>query len=170
MTALWEAAMKKIATGDMPLGASLDGVLRQLRELISRGRARGPLAVPGARSCPVSGCKGFLRKRTGIKGPFWSCTRYPGCRHTSPESQPASGERGPQKASATPGPPLRLASRLPLRSSPPSARDSSPSANDLPSLLRRRVLGSTEEPLNPSGRSNNVVAEVAEVVGFAALE
>ncbi|HLX78435.1 MAG TPA: DNA topoisomerase III, partial [Acidimicrobiales bacterium] len=44
MTALWEAAMKKIATGDMPLAAFLDGVLRQLGELISRGRARGPLA------------------------------------------------------------------------------------------------------------------------------
>ena len=86
MTALWEAATKKIATGDMPLGAFLDGVLRQLGDLISRGRARGPLAVPGAKSCPASGCKGFLRRRTGTKGPFWSCTRYPECKHTAPDS------------------------------------------------------------------------------------
>ena len=55
MTALWEAAMKRIARGEMPLAAFLDGVLRQLGELIARGRARGPLPVPGARPCPASG-------------------------------------------------------------------------------------------------------------------
>ena len=83
MTALWEAAMKKIATGEMTLERFLGGVLRQLGELISRGRARGPLVVPGARGCPSAGCKGFLRRRSGAKGSFWSCTRYPECMHTA---------------------------------------------------------------------------------------
>lgn len=95
MTALWEAAMKRIATGEMPLAAFLDGVLRQLTDLIARGRARGPLAVPGARSCPAAGCKGFLRRRTGSQGPFWACTRYPKCKHTAPQAT------GPQKAPST---------------------------------------------------------------------
>jgi hypothetical protein len=39
--------MKKIAAGEMALGAFLDGVLSQRADLIARG-ARGPLAVPGA--------------------------------------------------------------------------------------------------------------------------
>jgi DNA topoisomerase-3 len=90
MTALWEAAMKKIATGEMTLDTFLGGVLRQLGDLISRGRARGPLAVPGARGCPFIGCKGFLRRRAGTKGSFWSCTRYPECTHTAPDASVGS--------------------------------------------------------------------------------
>ena len=82
MTALWEAAMKRIAAGEMPLDAFLKGVLRQLADLIARGRARGPLSVPGARPCPARACKGFLRRRTGKSGIFWACTTYPICTHT----------------------------------------------------------------------------------------
>jgi DNA topoisomerase-3 len=82
MTALWEAAMKRIAVGEMPLDAFVDGVLRQLTDLIGRGRARGPLAVPGARPCAAPGCKGFLRRRSGSQGAFWACTRFPDCKYT----------------------------------------------------------------------------------------
>ncbi|HTA20804.1 MAG TPA: DNA topoisomerase III [Polyangia bacterium] len=96
MTALWEAAMKRIAAGEMPLDAFVDGVLLQLKELIARGRARGPLAVPGARACPAPGCKGFLRRRTSSSGAFLSCTRYPACTHTSPESGAATSARAPR--------------------------------------------------------------------------
>jgi DNA topoisomerase-3 len=94
MTALWEAAMKRIAAAEMPLDAFVDGVLRQLTDLISRGRARGPLAVPGARPCPAPGCKGFLRRRTGSKGPFLACTRYPDCAFSQPLGPTAPGAQG----------------------------------------------------------------------------
>jgi DNA topoisomerase-3 len=90
MTALWESAMKKIVTGEMTLATFLDGVLRQLGELIARGRSRGSLSVPGARPCPAAGCRGFLRRRTGTKGSFWSCTRYPECAHTAPDASATS--------------------------------------------------------------------------------
>jgi DNA topoisomerase-3 len=108
MTALWEAAMKRIATSDMPLGAFLEGVLKQLAELISRGRARGPLVVPGARPCPAPGCKGFLRRRSGSQGVFWACTRYPECKYTAPEGPQTSkgGARLRRKGSRQPRPTL----------------------------------------------------------------
>jgi DNA topoisomerase-3 len=94
MTALWEAAMQRIAAGAMPLDAFVDGVLRQLTELIARGRARGPLVVPGARSCPAPGCTGFMRRRSGSQGQFWACTRYPECAFTQPVGQPAPNAEG----------------------------------------------------------------------------
>jgi len=46
MTALWEAAMRRIASGQMPLGQFLAGVLEQLRKLIESGRAKGALVMP----------------------------------------------------------------------------------------------------------------------------
>ena len=46
MTALWEAAMRRIADGQMPLDAFLVAVLKQLGELVAAGRALGALRVP----------------------------------------------------------------------------------------------------------------------------
>jgi hypothetical protein len=74
MTAVWEAAMRRIADARLPLNAFLETVTGQVRELIGRGRALRALAVPGARACPASGCTGFLRRRRGARGAFWSCT------------------------------------------------------------------------------------------------
>jgi DNA topoisomerase-3 len=48
MTALWEAAMRRIAEGQMPLAQFLAGVLEQLRKLVDSGRALRVLEVPGA--------------------------------------------------------------------------------------------------------------------------
>ncbi len=82
MTALWEAAMKKIAGGNMPLGAFLDGVLKQLAQLVAHGKTSGALRVSGVappRPCPQAGCGGFLRQRSGKNGFFLSCSRYPDC-------------------------------------------------------------------------------------------
>jgi DNA topoisomerase III len=46
MTALWEAAMRRIADRQMPLEAFLAAVLKQLGELVVSGRALGALRVP----------------------------------------------------------------------------------------------------------------------------
>ncbi len=46
MTALWEAAMRRIADGQMPLESFLDAVIKQLGELIASGRALGALRMP----------------------------------------------------------------------------------------------------------------------------
>jgi DNA topoisomerase-3 len=80
MTAVWEAALRKIADGGMQLGEFLDRVLAQLRGVVETGKRTGPMAVPGARRCPK--CEqGFLRDRTAKKSrrTFTGCNRYPDC-------------------------------------------------------------------------------------------
>jgi DNA topoisomerase III len=101
MTALWEAAMRRIADGQMPLAQFLTAVLEQLRNLVDTGRARGSLSVPGVRRCPAPGCTGALRSRKGQHGSFWACTRYPACRFTesvSSDSGPRPGRRTDTRA------------------------------------------------------------------------
>ena len=46
MTALWEAAIRRIAEGQMPLAQFLSGVLEQLRKLVDAGRTLGRLSEP----------------------------------------------------------------------------------------------------------------------------
>jgi DNA topoisomerase-3 len=46
MTALWEAAMRRIADGQMRLDEFLHVVLKQLRELVASGQAGGALRIP----------------------------------------------------------------------------------------------------------------------------
>jgi DNA topoisomerase-3 len=93
LTAIWESAMRRIHDGEMPLDAFIQGVVRQLGQLVTSGKALGRLAMPGASPCPAPGCSGFLRQRKGQHGPFWSCTRYPDCKHTAP----VSGAQGSQR-------------------------------------------------------------------------
>src|SRR5262249_39125449 len=94
MTALWESAMRRIADSQLSLAAFLEAVMRQLRDLINRGRALRSLDVPGARRCPAPACTGYLRRRKGPTGVFWSCTRYPDCRETAEENGELRPTRG----------------------------------------------------------------------------
>ena len=94
MTALWEAAMRRIAEGKMSLEVFLGGVIEQLRQLVDSGRARAALDVPGARRCAAPGCAGKLRHREGKTGSFWSCTRYPDCRYTEARGARRRAGRG----------------------------------------------------------------------------
>lgn len=107
MTALWEAAMRRIADSQLSLTVFLETVTRQLRELIDRGRTLGTLKIPGARPCPAPGCAGFLRQRNGARGTFWSCSRYPDCRQTIADEHRARGVARRAKATRRrqPGPP-----------------------------------------------------------------
>jgi DNA topoisomerase-3 len=105
MTALWEAAMRRISDGQMPLAQFLSGVLEQLQKLVDAGRARGALAVPGVRLCPAPGCTGGLRARNGPHGSFVACTRYPECRYTECVSNGPGARMGRRRRAApdTPG-------------------------------------------------------------------
>ena len=85
MTALWEAALRKIQDGRAPLDQFLAAVISQIEELVRAARAAGPLQLPEAetRPCPRAGCIGPLRKRAGNSGCFWECSRYPDCGYTT---------------------------------------------------------------------------------------
>lgn len=108
MTALWEAAMRRIADAQLSLDGFLETVTKQLRALVEGGRSAGNLKIPGARACGAPGCTGFLRRRRGPRGAFWSCTRYPQCKHAVADAERprrqgrrkkgATARRGPEPA------------------------------------------------------------------------
>jgi hypothetical protein len=54
MTALWEAAMRKIHEAQMPLDAFLAATVRQLRDLVTSGKATGPLDVGGLKGAVLA--------------------------------------------------------------------------------------------------------------------
>jgi len=85
MTALWEAALRKVQEGRAPLDQFLAAVTSQLTELVRAARLGGPLRLPEAetRPCPKAGCTGPLRKRAGRNGGYWECSRYPACGYTT---------------------------------------------------------------------------------------
>lgn len=77
-TALWEAILHRMAAGH----ASLEGFLKQQAEFTAGicAMATGlDIAPQGDHPCPQCG-KGVLQPRTGSKGKFWGCSRYPACR------------------------------------------------------------------------------------------
>lgn len=113
MTALWEAAMRRIAEGGMSLDVFLGGVVEQLRKLVDSGRALTALEVPGVRRCAAPGCAGRLRLRDGRSGRFWSCTRYPDCRYTEPQE--------PTVRRPSPGGRRRAGERSKLKELPPAS-------------------------------------------------
>jgi DNA topoisomerase-3 len=82
-TALWEVALRGISEGSMTGEAFTAGVVRQVSELVARGKAMGTLKIPGAIPCPRAGCSGFLRRRKGKTGYFWACSTYPECKQTA---------------------------------------------------------------------------------------
>jgi len=113
MTALWEAAMRRIVEGRMSLDEFLAGVTKRLGNLVTEGKARGRLIAPGAHRCPTVGCDGVLRrlKRKDGSGHFWVC---PSCRGVGADEnrQPSKAFRqsGASKPNST-SPPLRNVSR-----------------------------------------------------------
>ena len=105
MTALWESTLGKVQEGEAPLEGFLHAVRLQLGELVARAKSAGPLDLSGAetRPCPAPGCTGSLCKRSGKKGAFWACSRYPDCRETASTEIECRGEwkaRGDPKMSA----------------------------------------------------------------------
>jgi len=83
MTALWEAAMRRIADGQMTLPAFLDAVIAELRELVGEGRKLGALRVPVA----VGAMNAAASPRTRRRSRPTSSARSP---------RPASGARSPR--------------------------------------------------------------------------
>jgi DNA topoisomerase-3 len=68
MTALWETAMRRIASGNMLLGQFLEGVVEQLRKLVNAGRAVGPLTVPKSASAANRPRPARTGRRRGQRG------------------------------------------------------------------------------------------------------
>lgn len=79
MTALWEQALDDIAEGRLTLDAFMVKQETWTQHLVNKLRSESlALTAPATPPCPV--CRGKTRKRTGKKGAFFSCIRYPECK------------------------------------------------------------------------------------------
>jgi DNA topoisomerase-3 len=95
MTAVWEAAMRRISEGQLGLEDFVGRGLAQVEQLVSSGRQGGPLRVPGRTVCPRPGCTGFVRRCAGRRGEFVGCTRYRDCGYTASTKTRATTRAGP---------------------------------------------------------------------------
>jgi DNA topoisomerase-3 len=79
MTALWEQALDDIAEGRMSLDAFMQKQEAWTQHLVAKLRANSlKLTALVTPPCPL--CGGKTGKRSGKKGDFFSCIRYPECK------------------------------------------------------------------------------------------
>ena len=92
MTALWEQVLDDIAEGRMSLEAFMKKQEAWTQHLVVKLRADSlRLTVPVTPPCPI--CGGKTRKRSGKKGDFFSCIRYPECKGVVNSNGKRKGDR-----------------------------------------------------------------------------
>ncbi len=81
MTALWEQALESIEQGNMSMDTFLTNQTTWLTG-ITKHYTHTQLTIKPTTTpiCPL--CQAPMRKRTGSKGAFWACSRYPECKGT----------------------------------------------------------------------------------------
>jgi len=78
MTAIWEQACDEIEAGRMPLETFLKGQSVWISKLVEQySDLKLMIDQPPSAPCPTCGAP--MHKRTGKKGPFLSCSKYPAC-------------------------------------------------------------------------------------------
>jgi DNA topoisomerase-3 len=95
-TAVWEATLERIRSGEGDPRQFLDTLKTEIRDFIqvpgttSDQPPAGDLS-PGQIHCPK--CRTPMAQREGKFGPFFACTRYPDCNGTRPieDTKPADG-------------------------------------------------------------------------------
>ncbi len=95
-TAVWEATLERIRSGEGDPRQFLDNLKAEIREFIQIPDITpgNPTANPhqtGQIHCPK--CRTPMARREGKFGPFFACTRYPDCNGTRPidDTKPADG-------------------------------------------------------------------------------
>ena len=80
-TAIWEQALDMIEAGQMTLDAFIARQSVWIEQLVQQYRgATLSIKLPPSPPCPR--CGSPMGQRTGKKGAFWSCSRYPECKGT----------------------------------------------------------------------------------------
>lgn len=94
-TAMWEQALERIEAGDMTLDAFVTRQATWVTQLVQQyAQATLSIKLPPSPPCPL--CGAVMRQRTGQRGPFWSCTRYPDCKGTLPVEKSKAKRRAPE--------------------------------------------------------------------------
>jgi DNA topoisomerase III len=101
-TAVWEQALDMIEAGQMTLDTFIAKQSSWVAQLVQEYRdALFDLKLPPAPSCPQCGAP--MRQRSGKRGAFWSCRRYPHCKGAQPVEDASAGKGGaPGRTSSTP--------------------------------------------------------------------
>jgi len=82
-TAIWEQALDMIEAGQMTLDTFVEKQSAWVTQLVQQYRDTAlSIKLPESPACPL--CASSMRQRSGKNGPFWSCSRYPDCKGTSP--------------------------------------------------------------------------------------
>lgn len=79
MTAIWEQASDEIEAGRMPLDTFLTGQSIWISKLVEQC-TNLTLSIEQPPSPPCPTCGAAMQRRTGKKGPFLSCSKYPHCK------------------------------------------------------------------------------------------
>lgn len=83
MTAVWEQALDMIETGQITLDMFIGKQSAWIAQLVQQYRNTVlSVKTPEGPACPQ--CGAATRQRTGKKGAFWSCSRYPDCKGAMP--------------------------------------------------------------------------------------
>lgn len=86
MTALWHEKQKQIEAGKLEMQALLDEIDKAIADEINRVCETGLSIQTDAPKCP--NCRdGYLQKRKGQYGVFWSCNGYPKCKTSFPDNK-----------------------------------------------------------------------------------
>ncbi|WP_090276298.1 DNA topoisomerase III [Halopseudomonas litoralis] len=99
-TAIWEQALDMIEAGQLTHDVFIAKQSDWISQLIVQYQGTSlSIKVPQGPACPE--CGAAMRERTGKKGVFWSCPRYPECKGTLPvESAPTKGSTPRKRRSA----------------------------------------------------------------------
>ncbi len=90
MTAIWEQALDEIEAGRLSLDAFVAKQANWIAQLVAHCSSLTlALPVEASPTCPI--CNAPMRKRKGKSGPFWSCSCYPNCKGTMPNSKSTRG-------------------------------------------------------------------------------
>ncbi|MCL2872291.1 MAG: DNA topoisomerase III [Betaproteobacteria bacterium] len=98
-TAVWEQALDAIEAGQLTLDDFVQKQSAWIAGLVEKYRnAPTTVKVPVAANipaCPL--CKSPMRRRTGVHGAFWSCSRYPDCKGVLNDEKPVGGAKKSRK-------------------------------------------------------------------------
>ncbi|QVN18975.1 DNA topoisomerase [Burkholderia pyrrocinia] len=94
LTGEWEARLKAIERGEMSVEGFRPPIVAFVREFAQRTKVAEAAQLAGNPPCPT--CGQPLRRVSGSKGPFWSCSAYPHCTATLPDENGRPGKPKPK--------------------------------------------------------------------------
>ncbi len=91
LTAVWHEQQMEIERGELDVDSFVNDVVYKLSAEVKRLSETGLGLNIEKHPCP--GCGSAMFKRSGSRGPFWSCSGFPDCRSTFPDDNGKPGSK-----------------------------------------------------------------------------